>query len=77
MTVDELLVNGTLMQDPDNTDKVIYNVPVYMPKGSVDAGGFQLFASHFGWQPDAPDATPDEIAANSVYRACDRIIGQC
>lgn len=48
--VDELLADGTVTQDPDFEDRVVFPVNLYIKKKAVDAGGFQMFASEFGYE---------------------------
>lgn len=55
MNVQELIDNEILVQDPDNEDRVIFNVPLYIKKEVVEAGGFFLFAQEYnkGQNPEA------------------------
>jgi hypothetical protein len=76
MNVDDLLLDGTVTQDPENPDKVIFNVPVYILKSAVNAGGFEMFAGSMGWQPDAAGATPEDIAANNIFKRCRAEVGR-
>lgn len=75
MRVADLLASGKVIQDPDNADQVIYSVPLYLPKSAIDAGGFEMFATGFGWLPDTVDATPEQIAANDLFLKCNKEIG--
>lgn len=73
--VDDLLLDGTVIQDPDDADKVIFNVPIYIKKTAVDAGGFEAFADEYGWTPTVKDENGDDVAnPMSVYEKCQRII---
>lgn len=47
--VDDLLAANVVIQDPDNPDRVIFNVPLFIPKTVIDNNGFALFAKAYGW----------------------------
>jgi hypothetical protein len=48
--VDDMLASGLVTQDPESEKRVIFNVPLYLPKIVIENGGFELFASAFGWE---------------------------
>lgn len=73
--VDDLLADGTVIQDPEDADKVIFNVPVYVKKAAVNAGGFEAFAGEYGWAPMIKDEDGNDIVnPMTVYEKCQRII---
>ncbi len=73
--VDDLLLDGTVIQDPENAEKVIFNVPVYIKKAAVNAGGFEAFAGQYGWTPTVKDENGDDVAnPMPVYEKCQRIV---
>jgi len=51
--VEEMLSAGTLIQDPDREDRVIFNAPIYIKKSVVNADGFELFAGANGWTAES------------------------
>lgn len=65
--VDDLLAAGTVTQDPDDADKVVFNVPLYIKKDAVNADGFEAFAGVYGWtaQIDDPE-NPGTLIDNPV-----------
>ena len=48
---DELLNEGVVTQDPEREERVVFNVPIYIPKIAVDNGGFEAFASAYDQTP--------------------------
>ncbi len=73
--VDDLLLDGTVTQDPDNTEKVIFNVPIYIKKDAINAGGFEAFAGEYGWTPTITDQDQNVVPnPMPVYEKCRRII---
>lgn len=48
--VDDLIENNIVIEDPESEKRVIFNVPLYLPKIVVENGGFEMFASAFGWE---------------------------
>ena len=72
---DDLLADGTVTQDPDNADRVIFNVPIYIKKDAVNIGGFEAFASYYQWTPTIKDADGNETPnPMSVYEKCQRAV---
>lgn len=68
--VSELLESGVVVQDPEQEDRVIFNVPIYIKKAAVDLGGFEAFASQYNYQAEI-DGEPNPI---SVHDFCTQII---
>lgn len=73
--VDDLLLEGMVTQDPDDADKVIFNVPLRISKAAVNANAFELFAGEYGWtatiaDPENPEgdsiANPESAIAKGV-----------
>lgn len=48
--VTDLLNAGVVTQDPESEKRVIFNVPLYLPKIAIEGGAFELFASAYGWE---------------------------
>ena len=48
--VQDLMTAGILIQDPESEKRVIFNVPLYLPKIAIEGGAFELFASAYGWE---------------------------
>lgn len=57
--VDDLLLAGAVVQDPEREDRVIFNVPIYIKKSVVNADGFEMFANGNGWTPDSEHTAID------------------
>lgn len=64
--VDDLLLDGTVVQDTEDATKVIFNVPLRIPKDVVNANGFELFAKQYGWTEQAKDEMGNDIGVNPV-----------
>ena len=56
-----MLDAGIVIQDPERADRVVFNVPIFIPKVAVDQGGFEAFAAAYGWTPTVLDADQVEI----------------
>lgn len=55
--VEDLISQGIVSQDPNKEERVIFNVPIYIPKAAIELGGFEAFAKAYGWSPD-PSGIP-------------------
>jgi hypothetical protein len=64
--VDDLLLDGTVLEDTEDATKVIFNVPLRIPKDVVNSDGFELFAKQYGWTENAKDEMGDDIGVNPV-----------
>ena len=53
--VDDLLAANIVSQDTEDATKVIFNVPLRIPKDVVNTNGFELFASKYGWTATVKD----------------------
>ena len=58
--VDKLLEDKIVEQDKEKSGRVVFNVPIYLPKGAVEAGGFEEFAGMFGWTPESGISAQDK-----------------
>lgn len=73
--IDELLKDGTVIQDPENEDRVIFNVPIYIKKVAVDMGGFEAFAGAYGYTAKIKNEAGEEIDnPDTVHVACIKVI---
>jgi hypothetical protein len=47
--LEDLLVDGVVIPEPGNEARVIFNVPLLIPKDVINSGGLSLFAKAYGW----------------------------
>jgi hypothetical protein len=57
---DELVANKIVRENPDKPGFILFDVSFLIPVEAVEAGAFELFASHFGWAPTIVKSTPEE-----------------
>lgn len=73
--VSSLLDEGVVIQDPNNEDRVVFNVPIYIKKVAVEMGGFEAFAMQYGYTTTIKDKDGVEVInPESVHQACTKII---
>jgi hypothetical protein len=59
--VDDLLVAGIVTELEGDATKVVFNVPLHIPKVVVNNNGFELFAKTYGWTETVKDENGEEI----------------
>jgi hypothetical protein len=64
--VDDLLAAEVVSQDTEDATKVIFNVPLRIPKDVVNNNGFELFAKQYGWTENAKNEMGEDIGVNPV-----------
>lgn len=47
--LEDLLANGVVTEEPGNENRVIFNVPLLIPKDVINNNGLELFAKAYGW----------------------------
>jgi hypothetical protein len=57
---DELVANGIVRENLDKPGFILFDVSFSIPVEAVEAGAFELFASHYGWAPTIVKSTPEE-----------------
>ena len=57
---DELVANKIVRENPDKPGSILFDVSFSIPVEAVEAGAFELFASHYGWAPTIVKSTPEE-----------------
>ena len=69
--LENLLDDGVVTQDPDNEGRVVFNVPLLIPKDVINNNGLTLFAKAYGWTEtvnDAPNPVKDYEHGIEVIR---------
>lgn len=64
--VDDLLAAGVVINDLEKPERVIFNVPIYIPKAAIEMGGFEAFAKAYGWK--------GEVGEIPAHQKCTEII---
>lgn len=77
--VDDLIADGTVIQDPENADKVIFNIAVHIKKSAVNAGGFSLFAKQYGYTEKVIEKNEEGVEVEidnpmDVYTKCRKVV---
>lgn len=70
VTAQQLIDDGIVTENPDDTNEVIFNIPIRVKKTAIDAGGLETFAGVYGWTPEIDGQPNPEI----VTAKCKSII---
>lgn len=68
--VSDLIESGIVVQDPEQKDRVVFNVPIYIKKAAVELGGFEAFAGEYGYQAEI-DGEANPV---TVHQFCTEVI---
>lgn len=73
--VDDLLANGTVSQDTNDSNKVIFSIPIHVQKTVVNLDGFKTFAKQYGWTETVKNENGEDVSNPiSQYEKSIRIV---
>lgn len=77
--VDDLIADGTVIQDQDDVDKVVFTVDVHIKKSAINAGAFLIFAKQYGYTEKVKEKNDEGVEVEidnpmDVYTKCRKVV---
>lgn len=73
--VDQLISEGVIVQDSEDSDRIVFTVTMHIKKAAIEAGGFQAFGAEFGYEamitPEEGEAYPNPV---TLYEFCKTVV---
>lgn len=74
-TAQQLINDGLAIENPNDSEEVIINIPIRVKKELIDLGGLEQFAGVYGWTPTVNDENGVEITNPvTVTDSCKQVI---